>query len=51
MVLVLAIGTCAPAASSLDDIRVRGLIRVGVKTDAPPFGSLDEGGRHVGFEI
>ena len=49
--LVLAIGTCAHAESSLDDIRARGLIRVGVKTDAPPFGSFDEGGRHVGFEI
>jgi ABC-type amino acid transport substrate-binding protein len=49
--LVLAIGTCAHAASSLDDIRARGLLRVGVKTDAPPFGSFDEGGRHVGFEI
>src|SRR5262245_47004850 len=49
--LVLAIGTCTHAASSLNDIRARGLLRVGVKTDAPPFGSFDEGGRHVGFEI
>jgi polar amino acid transport system substrate-binding protein len=49
--LVLIIGTCAHAASSLDDIRARGLLRVGVKTDAPPFGAFDEGGRHVGFEI
>ena len=37
--LMLAIGTCAHAASSLDDIRARGLLRVGVKTDAPPFGA------------
>ena len=51
IVLGLAIGTCVHAESALDDIRARGLIRVGVKTDAPPFGSLDEGGRHVGFEI
>ena len=49
--LVLAIGTYAHAESSLDDIRARGLIRVGVKTDAPPFGAFDEDGRHVGFEI
>jgi ABC-type amino acid transport substrate-binding protein len=43
--------TWGHAASSLDDIRARGLLRVGVKTDAPPFGSVDAGGRHVGFEI
>jgi len=51
MALVLAILTCAHAASSLDDIRARGLLRVGVKTDAPPFGTVDEHGHHVGFEI
>jgi ABC-type amino acid transport substrate-binding protein len=51
LALVLAIVTGAHAASSLDAIRARGLLRVGVKTDAPPFGSFDEGGRHVGFEI
>jgi hypothetical protein len=49
--LVLAIGTYAHAESALDDIRARGLLRVGVKTDAPPFGSFDEDGRHVGLEI
>jgi ABC-type amino acid transport substrate-binding protein len=51
LALVLAIGMCAHAASSLDGIRARGVLRVGVKTDAPPFGFFDEGGRHVGFEI
>src|SRR5215467_12801333 len=51
IVLVLTMGTCAHAASSLDDIRARGLLRVGVKTDAPPFGTVDEHGHHVGFEI
>jgi polar amino acid transport system substrate-binding protein len=51
LALVLAVVTWAHAASSLDDIRARGLLRVGIKTDAPPFGSVDEGGRHVGFEI
>src|SRR5215831_20123246 len=51
LALVLTIGACAHATSSLDDIRARGLLRVGVKTDAPPFGAFDEHGRHVGFEI
>src|SRR5215471_8550142 len=39
--LVMALGTCAHAESSLDAIRTRGLIRIGVKVDAPPFGSLE----------
>jgi polar amino acid transport system substrate-binding protein len=43
--------TPAGADSSLDAIRARGSLRVGVKTDAPPFGSLDAAGRPVGFEI
>jgi ABC-type amino acid transport substrate-binding protein len=51
MVLMLASGMCAQAESSLDGIRAHGVLRVGVKTDAPPFGSVDEGGRHVGFDI
>src|SRR5262252_5553960 len=51
LVLVLTMGMYAHAASSLDDIRTRGLLRVGVKADAPPFGSVDEHGRYSGFEI
>src|SRR5262249_40438439 len=49
--LVLVWAPCAHAESSLDDIRTRGALRVGVKTDAPPFGSLDGAGRPVGFEV
>jgi ABC-type amino acid transport substrate-binding protein len=41
----------AAAESSLDAIRARGSLRVGVKTDAPPFGSIEGGDRPVGFEI
>src|SRR5262245_29902172 len=51
LALVLVLGTCAQAESSLDAIRTRGLMRIGVKVDAPPFGSLDRQGRLVGFEI
>src|SRR5262249_39035728 len=51
LALALAVGTCAQAESSLDAIRTRGVIRIGVKADAPPFGSLDGNGRPVGFEI
>lgn len=49
--IVLALATVAHAESSLDAIRARGVLRVGVKSDAAPFGSLDAGGRPVGFEI
>jgi len=49
--IVLALGTCAEAESLLDAIQARGTLRVGVKTDAPPFGSLDARGRPVGFEV
>ena len=55
---VAAIAVCAtwvapPAAadSSLEAVRARGFLRVGVKADAPPFGSRDAAGRPVGFEI
>lgn len=49
--LVLALAAVAHAESSLDALRARGVLRVGVKADAPPFGSLDARGRPVGFEI
>jgi ABC-type amino acid transport substrate-binding protein len=49
--IVLALAAVAHAELSLDTIRARGVLRVGVKSDAPPFGSLDARGRLVGFEI
>lgn len=49
--IVLALAAPAGAASSLDTIRARGVLRVGVKADSPPFGSLDARGKPVGFEI
>src|SRR5215470_3838556 len=49
--VMAALGTWAHAESSLDAIRARGVIRIGVKADAPPFGFLDAQGRPVGFEI
>jgi len=49
--LLIALGTGAHAESSLEAIRARGVIRIGVKTDAPPFGFLDGRGRPAGFEV
>jgi len=45
----------APASGSsqskLDEIRARGKIIVGVTSEAPPFGFIDEKGELVGFDI
>src|SRR5215475_4432544 len=49
--VMVALGTWAHADSSLDAIRARGVIRIGVKADAPPFGFVDGQGRPAGFEV
>ena len=44
----------APAAagrSKLDEVRARGKVIVGVTSEAPPFGFIDEKGELVGFDI
>jgi polar amino acid transport system substrate-binding protein len=40
----------AAKAASLDDIRARGVLIVGAKTDYPPYGFKDKSGAIVGFE-
>ena len=49
--LLLAGASGAQAESSVDVVRARGALRVGVKADAPPFGSTDTAGHPVGLEI
>jgi ABC-type amino acid transport substrate-binding protein len=41
----------AHAQSSLEAIKKRGKFIVGVKTDFPPFGSVDAAGKNVGFDV
>lgn len=46
--------TPAPAAagkSKLDEVRARGKVIVGVTSEAPPFGFVDEKGELVGFDV
>jgi len=47
--------TCAAAAaqekSTLDQVLARGKVIVGVSSEAPPFGFIDEKGELVGFDI
>lgn len=50
--MFLACSVIAPAsADTLDDIRARGELVVGVKTDFPPFGSIDANDENVGFDV
>jgi len=51
LVATLALVSAVDAGSSLDAIRTRGLLRVGVKADAPPFGYVTPDGRRAGFEV
>lgn len=41
----------ASAESTLDAIKKRGKIVVGVKTDFPPFGYVDASGKNLGFDV
>lgn len=41
----------APAGNTLDEIKKRGVVRVGVRQDVPGFGIVDEKGETVGFDI
>ncbi len=58
-VLVLLISLCVLSlipygegiGATLQDIKARGKLIVGVKTDFPPFGFMDETGTHRGFDI
>ena len=40
-----------PVKSKLDEVRTRGKVIVGVTSEAPPFGFIDEKGELVGFDI
>jgi len=41
----------AEDASTLDEVKGRGSLRAGVRQDVPGFGSVDEQGRIVGFDV
>jgi polar amino acid transport system substrate-binding protein len=41
----------AQEKSTLDVVKERGVLRAGIKSDAPVFGFINEKGEHVGFEV
>src|SRR5919201_2155714 len=50
LALALGIATTASAQSTLDTVKKRGKLIAGVKTDFPPFGTIDSAGENVGFD-
>jgi ABC-type amino acid transport substrate-binding protein len=54
-VLVVGLLTLALAgqalAGTLDDVKKRGKLIAGVKTDFPPFGYVDSAGKNLGFDV
>ncbi len=50
-VIIPALSFGAEAKNSIDDIKEKGKIRIGVFSDKAPFGYLDSNGKNQGFDI
>src|ERR1700756_3305618 len=48
---LLAIAAVADAQGTLETVKKRGKLIAGVKTDFPPFGYVDAGGKNLGFDV
>jgi polar amino acid transport system substrate-binding protein len=51
LVLPLSIGEAKAQTTALDEVKQRGVLRAGVRQDVPGFGSVDEKGQTVGFDV
>jgi ABC-type amino acid transport substrate-binding protein len=51
LALLLGLSGLAEAQSTLEVVKKRGKLIAGVKTDFPPFGTIDAGGKNVGFDV
>jgi ABC-type amino acid transport substrate-binding protein len=51
LLVALALPATAAAQSTLDTVKKRGKLIAGVKTDFPPFGTVDASGKNVGFDV
>src|SRR5437667_12066655 len=49
--LVLGATGWVEAQSTLEIVKKRGKLIAGVKTDFPPFGTIDAAGKNVGFDV
>ncbi len=50
LIIIINYNLATAYAASIDDIRARGVLIVGAKTDYPPYGFKDKTGAIVGFE-
>jgi ABC-type amino acid transport substrate-binding protein len=48
---LVAVAGVAEAQSTIEAVKKRGKLVAGVKTDFPPFGYVDAGGRNLGFDV
>ncbi len=48
---IAALTGLAEAQSTLEAVKKRGKLIAGVKTDFPPFGTVDASGKNVGFDV
>src|SRR5262245_47765399 len=51
LAILLASAGLAQAQSTLETVKKRGKLIAGVKSDFPPFGSVDASGKNVGFDV
>ena len=49
--LIATVAAPAGAQSTLETVKKRGKLIAGVKTDFPPFGTIDASGKNVGFDV
>jgi len=49
--MITPLVTPASAQSTLETVKKRGKLIAGVKTDFPPFGTVDAAGKNVGFDV
>jgi ABC-type amino acid transport substrate-binding protein len=51
LALVATLASAAAAQGTLETVKKRGKLIAGVKTDFPPFGTIDAAGKNVGFDV
>src|SRR5438309_814966 len=51
LALIGSVAGLVEAQSTLETVKKRGKLMAGVKTDFPPFGYVDSGGKNLGFDV
>lgn len=49
--LILSLASITPAKSIIDEVKERGVVRIGIQTTVPPMGYINEKGEWTGFDI